>query len=494
MSLLRTRPRPSDADADAVATAPVRWLTVVLPPLLVVLAALLSVGLHVRAYTLVGPIDELQHIDYLYKSPDVVAPGDRVDDEAMAEEACRGLDYPGFELPPCEPGGDYEPDDFQESGYNTASANTPLYYTITHALAAPILWLTPIDSLVTAGRLVGGLWLAAGLLLAYAAARRLGAGRWATAAVLVVLACVPAIVYPSSTITPDAATFAVGAGALLAALWWEERPGRRWWVLAVVTAVALAMKMTNITVLVAIGIYMLVRLLLPWWHARRGRASDATAPVDDVAAQDGVEPSPAARAEIAAATATDDPGTRVTARQWLVGGGTLAATALVVAVGWLVVQEQLTHGDLDKIPMNQLFRATALSLPPLVGFLGSWLTPLSSAWAAVGRPELTEALQRLGGLLLSAGFLAAAVIGFRPLRERVLAWATVLTGLTGASAFIVLSFYAQSLYVPPPARYGYALVPAMAVLTAAGLRTRLAVVATGALAVVAVVFSVLRLV
>lgn len=455
------------------------WVSTVLPPLLIVLAAFLSVGLHVKAYTLVGPIDELQHIDYLYKSPSVVAPGDRVDDEAMEEEACRGLDYVGFELPACEPDGDYQPGDFQEEGYNTASANTPLYYSITHLLALPILALTPADNLVTAGRLVGALWLAGGLLLAYAAGRRLGAGRWALTSVLVVLACVPAVVYPSSTITPDAATFAVGAGVLLAALWWEAKPTRRWPVLAVVAVLALAMKMTNVTVLVAVGLYMLLRLVIGRWQATRGAPA---------------EPAPDDAAYATSTTVPDDPGARVTAKGWIIGGATLAVTAVVVAGGWLVIQGAMTHGNLDAIPMNQRFKATELSLWPLVSFLGSWLTPLSSPWTAVGRGELTEVLQRIGGLLLASGFLAAAIYGLRPHRERVLAWATLLTGLTGASFFIVLSFYAQSVYVPPPARYGYALVPVMAVLTAAGLRTRLAVVATGALAVAAVIFSVARLV
>jgi hypothetical protein len=458
------------ADAPGRARTLLRRL---LPPLLVVLVAFVSVGLHVRTYTLVGPIDELQHIDYLYKSPQIVRPGDQFGDEAMQEEACRGLDYPGFVLPACEIGGDYDPDDFQEAGYNTASANTPLYYSITHLVAAPLKAVAGLDSLVTAGRLVGGLWLAGGLLLAYAAARRLGAGRWAAASVLAVLACTPAVVYPSSTITPDAATFAVGAGALLAALWWEERPSRRWPVLALVTAVALAIKMTNITILLAVGITMLIRLAVQRWF-------------------------PAQAELVGARTVDDDHGARPVREprlvDWLVGGITLAVTAGVVAVGWQVVQSALAHGDLDAIPMNQQFRADELSLTGLISYLGQWLTPLSSPWAAVGRAEFTDALQRLAQLVVATGFLSAAVIGWRNLRERALAWSLLVTGLTGASFFIVVSFYAQALYVPPPARYGYALVPAMAVLTATGIKTRPATLAVGGLAVVALLFSVARLV
>lgn len=245
---------------------------VALPPVIVVLVALLNVSLHVRAYTLVSPIDELQHIDYLYKSPSIVAPGDRVGNDAMREEACRGIDFPWSALPACVDGAVYDPESFQERGYNTAAVNTPLYYSVTHLMALPIMWLSPIDNLVEAGRLAGGVWLAGGLLLAYAVGRRLGAARWPAAAVLVAVACVPAVVYLSATITPDAATFAVGAGMWLAALWWEERPSRRWPVLAVAVAAGLAMKMTNLTVVGAVGLYMLFRLVIQWWESRRGRA------------------------------------------------------------------------------------------------------------------------------------------------------------------------------------------------------------------------------
>ncbi len=159
----------------------------------------------------------------------------------------------------------------------------------------------------------------------------------------------------------------------------------------------------------------------------------------------------------------------------------------------MVAQAALTRGDLDEVPMNQMFRVEALSLGPTIQFFGSWLTPLSNPWVVVADPDFTSALQQLGLVLLAGGFVAAIVIGHRVLRERVLAWATGLTGLLGASLFILASFYLQSLYVPPPARYGYALVPAMAVLTATGVKTRPATVTVGSVAVVAVALSVLRL-
>src|ERR1035437_4693878 len=72
-----------------------RWMG----PVWLLLVAIALVGLHVHTYTKVGPIDELQHIDYLYKSPAIVAMGDRVGQDAVRQEAFRGMDDP-FGRPP----------------------------------------------------------------------------------------------------------------------------------------------------------------------------------------------------------------------------------------------------------------------------------------------------------------------------------------------------------------------------------------------------------
>lgn len=434
-------------------------------PLVLVAVAFVMVFLHVHLYTKVGPIDELQHIDYLYKSPAVVAPGDRVGQDAMREEACRGIDYPDFPLPACSLTTKYSALDFQEKGYNTASANTPFYYSVTHLVAAVLQRVTGLGSLVTAGRLVGGLWLGAGLVIAYLAGRRLGAGRWPLAFLLVTIACVPAVVYPSSTISPDAASFAAGAGVLWVTLWWEGRPRRRWPALVLVTACVLALKMTNIVVLAAAGIYMLIRLIQMRW-----------ASVDD-----------------ARFTGTDTGIGPESVRTWVMGGVALAATTVATAVGWMALQAALAHGDPHDVPMNQLFATESLRLPPLVGNLGNWITPLSSPWVSVGNPELTTVLQRIGPLLIAAGVIAVALFGAGVPRTRAWAWACLGTAFFGATLFIVVSFYAQSVYVPPPARYGVTLVPAMTVLTALSVRTRPATAVLGLVALVSVVLSVLRL-
>lgn len=427
----------------------VRWLI----PLLLILVALTMVSLHVRMYTKVGPIDELQHIDYLYKSPSIVAPGDRVGQDAMREEACRGLDYP-FRLPACSRTSNYNPNVFQEQGYNTAYINTPLYYSITHLFGSAIQRATGIESLVTAARLVGGLWLGAGLVIAYFAGLRLGAARLPLASVLVITACIPAVVYPSSIVTPDAGTFAIGAAALWSVLWWEERPQQRWPILVIITIFALCIKMTNIVVLVGLGVYVMFRMF--------GSLSSR-------------EPVPP----------------RHSVRTWLTGGAFLACTAAVVALVWLVALN--TMGDASQLPMSRRYKATSLGVTPLVANLGNWIMPLSTVWVKEDNPALEAALQRFGPLLLSAGLIAAALFGVTASRARSIAWSWLLTALTGGSAFVVAGYVYQSMYGPVPARYGYALVPAMAALTSMGIRTRPAGAVVMILAIASVILSIARL-
>ncbi len=123
---------------------------------LMALAAVLVV-LHVRAYTALSPLDELQHVDYLDQASrfDFVHNGERVGQLAMREQACRTVDSPGFVSPPCK-AKDLKPVQFQEGGFNTASADPPTYYVLTGLAARALVHLPGVDSLVTGGRLVGG--------------------------------------------------------------------------------------------------------------------------------------------------------------------------------------------------------------------------------------------------------------------------------------------------------------------------------------------------
>ena len=101
--------------------------------------AVLVVALHVREYRPLSPIDELQHLDYLYKAPSghIVARGERIGEAALREETCRGLDAP-IALPSCTAPAPLDPDEFQERGFNTASVHPPTYYFLTGTAAKAV--------------------------------------------------------------------------------------------------------------------------------------------------------------------------------------------------------------------------------------------------------------------------------------------------------------------------------------------------------------------
>ncbi|WP_420617940.1 hypothetical protein [Candidatus Poriferisocius sp.] len=90
----------------------------------------------------------------------------------METVACRGIDWPGWEvgssnLPAC---GDPAPDPrlTPENSYNTAYLHTPVYYSATALVGEAIVRVGDVSPL-TAYRLVGTVWLVAGLMLIWLA-------------------------------------------------------------------------------------------------------------------------------------------------------------------------------------------------------------------------------------------------------------------------------------------------------------------------------------
>ena len=422
-------------------------------PVLLALVAVGFVALQVHAYTRLSPIDELQHIDSLYKAPAAPAPGDRVGQEAMRQQDCRGVDAPGFEPGACRPLGSFDPGTFQEKGYNTAAANTPIYYTATKGLAEVVEATTPADDLVTAGRLAGGVWLGLGLLITYLAGRRRGVGRAPLLVTGALLAAAPGLQFTGGTITPDAWGLLVGAVLLLAVTWWEERPTNgRTAVLVLVAVVVALVKLTFLVGVAAVAFYLLL-----------GRAREDA---------DDTGPGPLRRA--------------VTG---LVTGG----VAVAAAGAWLVVVSSRPQMDPADLPdMVTRFQATAF---PWTGLMDNSLVLLQplAAPVPVGTLSYVVLATSLVSLVLLSGTVAAAVFGAAPPRSTALARATLLAAVLGALALVVMGYVFSSSYFPLPPRYGMALLAPMAVVTASCLRTRTAVALAAAVAAVVLAASAVRL-
>lgn len=431
------------------------WLAVA--SLLIIAATFVT--MHVAYYTKVSPVDELQHIDYLYKAPNFVLSGESVGNEAMREEACRGIDA-GFVPPPCDPDGVYNPRDFQENGYNTAAVNTPIYYTLTRAVATPVVEVLNLESLVTGGRLAGAAWLGVGLVITYAVGRRLGAARGVLIASLIVLAATPSIIFPAATISPDAMVIPLGALSVWTLLWWEDAPRRRWWALAAVTALTVLVKMTNLVVIGGIGLYILLRLIRGWQHPDdRSTKSDASAH----------------------------------SRQLISGAVAIVLATLVSLGGWLAFQSLLPNSAPADVPMVIRFTVDEFPAFGLVDSLASLINPLQTPNVWVGEGEIVNALQRAASLLFVSGIVAGGLFMPSENRSTLMARAWILVAVLAGLGFIVLSYFLEGVYVPIPARYSATLVPFMVALTATYLRTKFAQAAVWTLACGAILGTVLRL-
>lgn len=457
---------PSVAEPARLLSPWRRWRNRSAGPLVLLGLSCLLVALHVAHYPTLSPVDELQHIDYLYKSPHIVAAGEQIGQQAMHAEACRGLDAPPTVLPACSQDSTYRPADFQEGGYNTAAINTPTYYTLTHGLASLLQHLTGASSLVGPARLIGGLWLGLGLMIAFAAGRRLGYGRVPLTAALALLPAAPAVLFFSATVTPDAMTIGIGAAAVWSALYFEQRPARRWPVLVAVAAFAMLVKQTNVIVLGAVAVFLLLR-----WRAA-ARLDRRPAHVDR----------------------GTNPGTWTPARWYPIGLGLLAASVLVVFTGWQIISSRVAIPVVT--PMSAGFVVGTFPWAGLLGGVGGLIDIAASTISLPGAFDAANVVQRGVRLVGIAGLIGMAVFRLPSSRAgagRAVAQGALVVAVVGAPVLIVLNYLASSSYFVIPERYGYSLLPAM-LLSAAGLaRTRYATAVLCGVAVTLVMTAGLRL-
>ncbi len=408
---------------------------------MLLIVSLALVSLHARAYTKVSPIDEQMHIDYMYRAPSVqpVVSGTRLGPEAMREEACRGIDS-AFTPPPCG-SPTLRAEQFQESGYNTAYINPATYYDLTALLAHPLQVALGLSSLVTAGRLVGALWLWLGLVITMLVARRLGASLQATVGLLLMAASTPNVLFFSATVSPDSMNLLVGAAVLSLVLAWETKPAR-WWLLVLAAAVGVLVKTQGAIVVLMMGLYLGARAFS---HLK----------------QKGIKGPTIAETSL-------DP--QVRPRELFVGLLALGTVAVTLGVGWLSAVGRNATLRPELLPMNLMLthQSSGNFVQDITGFfppLGN--PPLPAAWDHSEQPWL-----QILSLVLVGGTLFWVL--FRPSRGPLtsLASAVTLACLTGPALFYVMAFVQHWPHFPIPTRYGMTLLPAMVVVTAVAVRHR----------------------
>lgn len=427
---------------------------------LIVIAAAGLVGLHVRAYTQISPIDELQHVDYLQKASrgQVVARGERVGGVAMREEACRGIDAPVV-IPPCD-AARLRPEQFQEAGYNTAYIHPPTYYGVSGILARFGQALPGLDGLVAAGRLTGAIWLAAAVALLWLAMGDLGVGLLARAVLLVVLASSPTVLHASATVNPDAMALLAGAGLLLALLRWEAG---RWpaFVPWVVAAAAILVKSTNVVAVGAAILYVVARHAQVQWSDRH--RTDGTT-------------------EVARAAGGTTSRTAVRADSLRLVGGVIGAVALA-SVAWVAVQGAIAEVPNGDIPMVQRFEVDSISLGDIRGELGAGISPLQAPYLPeVLRSSVILSAVTVVDAALLAGLAIAAVYARAGSRRPALAVASLLAMAASGPLFVIINFAFVGTFVQIPSRYGLSVIPFALAAVSVALERRALLVATAAYA------------
>lgn len=211
-----------------------------------------------------SPYDEWVYYDYITKVPTegFVRQGEAIGAPALEAMACDGDTF-GPRGEPCTgPNGTYDrPSLYPQQGLTTADLYTPAYFAPTWAAAKVIQFATGM-SLLTAARLVGSLWLVAGLIMLYLLCREFKLSKVLTLGLgLGVIGQIWAH-YAFSYISTDAPSLVAGSTiAFLGARFVKTGRYAGWLVAASIAGTLL--KVTNIfavgVVVVTLVIYAIVR-------------------------------------------------------------------------------------------------------------------------------------------------------------------------------------------------------------------------------------------
>ena len=408
---------------------------VVLIGVLAVVVAI--VMLQVRDHPQLSRVDELQHFDYALKAPSAgVRIGEQYGLEAMRVVACRGIDLPGWEpgTPRLSECGDPLPDPTRShsNGYNTAHLHTPVYYSVTALAGEVVLRLPWIESSLVAYRLVGAVWLAAGLALLWYALGMLKAGVWGRAAVVGLLGVSPIVVHASAMLNPDATALLGGGLVLVALLKWESGRWPWWWV-TVASGVAVWLKLTNSPAVGVLIVYLAFRIWQQRDHQDRARLRE---------------------------------------RVWVLS--TSVAITLASVLVWRLWQGYRQLHEESDLPVFTWLRHHSFQWTSVDDQLRAVLTPFRDQWIPEGLPA--SVLAPLGGVMDVGliGILGAAV-AFTGARSAYRALvAGVFAAMVGMGIVTMLSFHsALGLDVLAPSRYGLAVLPFAAVALVPVLRRHL---------------------
>jgi hypothetical protein len=396
------------------------WVAAAAPLAGVALLGVLMVVLYIRAYGPLSPLDEMEHIDYVNHllHGDMVELGDTLEPETERAVACRGIDLP-YQPPPC--GGPYATSDFPTGGYNTAYIHAPVYYGITAAW----VWVwehvpLPGDD-VSLMRSSGILWVVTAMVLMWAMLNALQLSRVQRVTGCLLALSSPTVVLAFGTVTNDATALAVGAAVTWAVVRWDQ--GRvPVWLLALLCAVGVLLKATNVGVVGLAVLYVATRT----WQRHRAKGSA--------------------------------PG-----RSWNRGLAVVATIAVgtgVAAVGWTLIQKGMARISPSDVPQNLAHLAPSFDLSWLFEALPTFLTPLAPAFPQPLRGAVVVSVGSLVSVVLVVLFALGAAARHRRADIGALAVATGTALLALGPLLVMLNWVGGGIHVDIPTRYGLSLVPA----------------------------------
>ncbi|MCY3637159.1 MAG: hypothetical protein OXH23_16280 [bacterium] len=369
-------------------------------------------------------VDEIYYFDYALKSPSLgIRIGEQVGTEAMTVAACRGIEiWPGALIPEC---GDPRPDPNQlwQDGYNVTFQHPPAYFSITAIGGEVMGWLPGVDNKLTAYRLVGVVWLAAGMVLLWYA---LGLAKLPTvgkAAVVALLGAPPMAVYTAASVHAGNTQLAGGALLLVALLLWES--GRwRWWAVPAAAAVAVWLNFNNAAAVGALVAYLAYKA----WRDR-GRNHDLV---------------------------------RTAASSFTV--------AVVSVIGWQAWQNHRKLADVDDLPVHQVTLGQGgFHWQQIDDELRAVFTPFRNQWIQTW--DVLTSLTGVAdiGLIVLMGTTLAVTANKSTFRYFT---AGVVTAMVGFGIVTMVSTYAAgyNYFQLTPARYGLALLPFAGVAIVPALR------------------------
>jgi len=409
-----------------------RWVT--WPVLVLVLSSGVFVAVHVPQHRELSAYDEYVYLDYLDKVPTdgFVRQWDETGDLARDEISCRGVRGYGTFGEACNTGTHTQDSLYPYGGRNSADIYTPVYFAVTWVMAQPLTWMG--ISLLDAGRLVGAVWLAVGLVLLHRALKRVGVPDTLSTGLALLVLATPMIYWANTYLSTDAALITVGGALVLVGVRVLQKKTAVWWLIPL-AMVAVAIKVQAIAAVAIVALFLVVHRALELRAEQRAQPSGLVGRV-------------------------------VRDRySWLLV--TAVAAAGLVQVAWLSLRAAAAITE-NAARYAAIEASSPLTLAALVDEAFRFLKSPGSTGLSSGL--VGDIVAPIVAALSIAGLVALALMARTGRDERLYAWVVLVISLGMGPALALSARLVAGYYFALPARYGLILLPFFVVAAALLLR------------------------